>query len=84
MIVQHDSFGRAEDKHGNLYVEERIALIPNRNNYGHHEEHHATTRSHALQRAREVWGPDAVIRAALGFTQVGSGRYRRYAVVVPR
>lgn len=87
-IIQHDEYGQASETYGNRYVEERVERVPNRYGYGHHNEHPATTRSRALKRARDAFGPSAVIRANLGpvFLRV-DGRdtvRKRYAVVVTR
>lgn len=85
-IIQHDNEGQASTAYGNRYVEEEVRRIPNRFGYGHHNEHPATTRSRALRRARDAFGPAAVIRASLGPVYIrvdGHDTTRtRYAVVV--
>jgi hypothetical protein len=81
-IISHDVDGRAENKNGNLYVEERAYRLPNANNYGDHLEHGATTRSRALKRAREAFGPDAVILENLGVVHIGTDTRRRYSIAI--
>jgi hypothetical protein len=52
------------DTGSDVTIAERIHRIPNTHGYGHHNEHHATTRSRALARVRELVGSPITLTSA--------------------
>lgn len=85
-IIAADENGAARNSYGNLTVTERRRKVANRHGYGFTHENGNTTRSRALIRAREAFGPEAVIREQIGIhpLQVNgiNESFARFAVVI--